>query len=223
MYTLDRQDSSQQASRARSQWFFTILSVIALVCVSCNNAVQQTSQPRGRTVQSPRVTVAAGLPLTDSAPPQADMTPTVLVSTPQSMQLATTPIATPGISYEAESSVNTLAGGAAVSNCSGCSGRAKVVSLGLHDGSDGTLQFNNVSEQRTSSYLFTIYYLNADSNRGLSMSLNGGSVIALTAFGTGNRTTIATLTVAVPLSAGNNTIEFFNPSDSAPDIDRIVV
>ena len=41
--------------------------------------------------------------------------------------------------------------------------------------------------------------------------------------GTGSRTTIAALTVAVALYAGNNTIAFSNPSTSAPDIDRIVV
>jgi len=98
-----------------------------------------------------------------------------------------------------------------------------VVNLGLHEGSDGTLRFNNVSKERTGRYTLAIYYLNADSDKGLYMSLNGGSTIALIASGTGNRTTIAVLTVTVMLHAGGNTIEFSNPWAPAPDIDRIVV
>jgi hypothetical protein len=218
---LDREYPSQLRARAKSWWVFTILSVIAIVCVSCSSAPQQTSSSRGRTVQSPRVTVAVGMPLTDSAPPQLDVTPTVSASrspTPATMISLAGPT-----SYEAESPQNTLADGAEVSRCSGCSGGANVSNLGLHDGSDGTLQFNNVSKKSAGTYTLTIYYLNAESNRSLYMSLDGGSLIALTASGTGSRTAIAALTVAVALNAGNNTIEFSNPSDPAPDIDRIVV
>jgi len=91
MYTLDRQDPSKLRVRVKSWWFFTILSVIAIVCVSCSSAPQQTSSSRGRTVQSPRVTVAAGLPLTDSAPPQLDVTPTILASTPLRVPAIATP------------------------------------------------------------------------------------------------------------------------------------
>lgn len=78
MHTLDRQDSSHLMARASPRCFFTILSVIALICVSCSGATGQTSSSQRGTAQSSRTTKGAGLPLTDSGPPQGDATPTVL-------------------------------------------------------------------------------------------------------------------------------------------------
>src|SRR5260370_39168866 len=93
MYTLDRQDPSQLMARARPRWFFTILSVIAIVCASCNNAAQRTSSsPRG-TMQPPHVTEVRRMPLTDSVPPL--IPPTDPVSPPQNMLPMPTPIVKP--------------------------------------------------------------------------------------------------------------------------------
>lgn len=69
----------------------------------------------------------------------------------------------------------------------------------------------------------SLYYLNASSDRTLYISVNGGSASILTVPGTGDRTTIGTLTVVVMLNVGDNAIMFSNPSSAAPDIDRIVV
>jgi hypothetical protein len=166
MYTLGRQNLPQLTERARPWWFFTILSVIALACASCNNAVQQTSQPRGRTVQSPHVTIAAGMPLTDSAPPQLDVTPMVLV--PQlhnSLTIATpTSISTPTpkiipTSYEAEAPQNTLTGSAGPISCSSCSGGYRVCCISVEQNKpNGTVQFNNVNKSIVGSYTMTMHY-----------------------------------------------------------------
>ncbi len=98
MPMLDREYSSQLRARAKRWWFFTILSVIALVCISCSGATQQTSSSGGGTVQSAHTTQGARLPLTDSVPPRGDMTPTVPVS-PSQKVVSTTPTPMQPTSY----------------------------------------------------------------------------------------------------------------------------
>jgi hypothetical protein len=53
--------------------------------------------------------------------------------------------------------------------------------------------------------------------------VNGGPATVFDGSPTGSYSTVATLNVVVSLNAGNNTIEFYNPQDKAPDIDKIVV
>ena len=145
----DRQYLADLIARTKRSWFLLILCVIVLACVSCSDAV---SFQRG-TVQSPHVTEAGRLPLTDSASPQVDMTPMVPVSTPKSMLVVATPIVqspspiipTAPTSYEAEAPQNTLAGGARVASCSGCSGRERVAYIGLNVGNN-TIEFSNLSD-----------------------------------------------------------------------------
>lgn len=95
MYTLDRQDPPQLMARARPWWQFTILAVIAFACVSCSDVAHQTPHPWGGAVQHPHITEAARLPLTDSAPPQGDMAPTISVPQLHSTLTIATPIPTP--------------------------------------------------------------------------------------------------------------------------------
>src|SRR5258708_18539160 len=87
---LDRSYPSQLTVRGKPWWFFTILSMIALACASCGGATQQPSSSRERAMQRPHIIEATKLPLTDSAPPQLDVTPTVPVTTP-------TPLGVPAI------------------------------------------------------------------------------------------------------------------------------
>lgn len=122
-------------------------------------------------------------------------------------------------SYEAESGDNTLIGGARVYKCSRCSGRKKVGYIGTR----GILQFNNISKQSAGNYLLTIYYIDGSGKRTLYLNVNGGSAIALHMPNTGNWSVVGSFNIPVSLNAGYNTIEFFNPSAYAPDIDRIVV
>jgi hypothetical protein len=165
------------------------------------------------------------------------MTPTVSASTPESVRVTTTPtaqppsptptvIATPGTSYEAEASQNTLAGGAKVVSCTNCSNGKKVYYIGsdIKHNTNGTLQFNNVSESTSGRYKLTIYYLDGFTY-GLTgyISVNGGPRITFNVSSTRSWNTLGITSVIVSLNAGNNTIEFYNSSSNVPDLDRIVV
>jgi hypothetical protein len=208
---LDRHYPSHPAATIKQWWFFTILSAMVLTCASCDFSSQQTSPSRGKTVQSLRSTHAGSMPLTDSAP----VTPMVSVSPSPSEPPTVLPPATP-TNYEAESPQNTLTGDAQVASCSDCSGGYRVI----HIGKNGTLQFNNVSKRSAGNYLLTIYY--SDDKRTLYISVNGepGKSFYVAS---SNGNTVPTFNVTIALNAGANTIKFFNPVDSAPDIDRIIV
>ena len=71
--------------------------------------------------------------------------------------------ASSSVSYEAESSANTLVGGAKVASCSACSGGQKVGYIGLA----GTLQFNNVQASSSGAASVTIYYVDGDAGRSV--------------------------------------------------------
>src|SRR6185437_11690301 len=72
-----------------------------------------------------------------------------------------TPSPTGGTSttYQAESSANTLAGGATVISCSTCSGGKRVG----HIGKGGTLTFNKVNAATAGTYAVKVYYSNGSS------------------------------------------------------------
>lgn len=182
-------------------------------------------------MQHPHITEGRGLPLTDSAPPQGDVTPTVSVlgSAPPK-GLSPTPAGTVSLaeptSYEAESSQNTLSGGAKVIDCKGgvCSGGARVGDIGLNAGTVGTLQFNHVSKNVAGKYMLTMSSIIAGADKlTMDVRVNGGSAIVLNVSATPNGDTVGTARITVNLNAGDNTIEFSNPSVPAPDMDRIVV
>jgi alpha-galactosidase len=126
-----------------------------------------------------------------------------------------------GQSIQAEASGNTLAGGAAVRTCSGCSGGNKVGYLG----NAGTLTFNNITVASTGTYQVQVAYVDGDAGRTADISVNGGIPTAVSFAGTnnGNWSTPQTTTVPIHLNAGSNTIAFSNPTSWAPDIDAIIV
>ncbi|MBV9712357.1 MAG: PQQ-binding-like beta-propeller repeat protein [Ktedonobacteraceae bacterium] len=159
-----------------------------------------------------------------TATPTTPPTPTpTMTSTPTSTPVTATPTPTPpsATSYEAESSANTIAGGARVATCSGCSGGHKVGFVGH----GGTLKFNNVTVSSAGTYTLTIYYVDGGANRTAGMSINGGTAVINTYHGTGNGNwnAVQTLKVTVKLNAGSNTILFSNATAWAPDFDRITV
>ena len=125
-----------------------------------------------------------------------------------------------GGSFEAESSSNTLAGGAVVISCSACSGGARVGYIGA----GGTLTFNQINVASAGSYPVVFAYTQAESSSLTGdISVNGGSVQAVGFANTGSFDTPANKTVTLNLAAGSNTIEISNPSADAPDIDKITV
>ncbi|MCO5972887.1 DUF4832 domain-containing protein [Actinoallomurus soli] len=123
------------------------------------------------------------------------------------------------VSYEAEAPGNTLAGGAVVASCSGCSGGQKAGYIG----NGGTLTFTNVAGGTGGATNVTVYYASQVS-RTLKISANDGTPVSVTPPATADWQTVASTSVTLPLNAGSaNTITIANPSDWAPDIDRIVV
>ena len=124
-----------------------------------------------------------------------------------------------GGTYEAEASGNTLAGGAVTAGCASCSGGQKVGYLGNNS---GTLTFNNVYVSSAGSYTLNVSYCSAEV-RSLSLRVNGGTAATYSLGSTGGWDIVGTRQLTVNLSAGNNTIQFFNGSGWAPDIDKISV
>jgi len=152
-------------------------------------------------------------------------TPTGPTNTPTNTAVppTATPTSTPSstTSYEAESSSNTLAGGAVVSACGPCSGGNKVGYVGNNS---GTLQFNGVNASTAGSYTLTTYYTNGDTvSRSASISVNGGAGTNVTFPVTGGWTTVGSVQTTISLNAGSNTIKFSNATGWAPDFDRITV
>ena len=122
------------------------------------------------------------------------------------------------VSYEAEAPANTLAGYAQVGSCGTCSGGQKVGYLGY----SGTLTFTGVTVPAAGTYPVVVAYLDG-SGRQATVSVDGGAPQALSFSSTGDFDTVGLAMVPLRLQAGANTIEFANPNDWAPDLDRILV
>ncbi|MFC1408196.1 carbohydrate-binding protein [Streptacidiphilus sp. N1-12] len=122
-------------------------------------------------------------------------------------------------SYEAEASANTLTGTAVVAACTGCSGGQKVGYLG----NGATVAFHNVAGGSGGATQVTVAYTTAVA-RTFQISANGGTPVSVSVTPTADWQTTATTTVTLPLNAGSaNTVTIANPTDWAPDIDRITV
>jgi hypothetical protein len=213
-----------------------LLVILALIVYSCLPLLMTTPDTRSHMANKEQVAITQ---ITATSTAQVFAIPTVQPSvtdtpTPQPKpavpvtNIAPTPVMVTLTSYEAEAPQNTIANGAEVLDCSGCSGGQRVSYLGMRVKNrtkiDGTLQINHVSKSTTGSYGLTIYYTNgASSSRSGYMSVNGGPATVFDGSPTGSFSTVGTLNVVVSLNAGNNTIEFYNPQDKAPDIDKIVV
>ena len=123
------------------------------------------------------------------------------------------------VSYEAEASTNTMVGGAAVASCADCSGGAKVGNL--YNG--GALRINNVTVPKTGTYQVNIRYTTGDP-RSATVSANGQNAVTLAFPPSGGWGTPATLTVALQLHSGTNTIEIDSTTPVySPDIDKVEV
>jgi hypothetical protein len=124
--------------------------------------------------------------------------------------------------YEAESAYNSFSGTAYyVPHNSNFSAGAYVTGVGF--GATNALQFNQVATPSNGLYEVDIYFASSV-NRAAQVSLNGGAVTNLSFFATGSDTNdVGVLPVYLPLSAGNNTLTFGNPTNLAPNFDKIVV
>lgn len=124
--------------------------------------------------------------------------------------------------YEAESAYNSYSGTAEyVPHNSNFSAGAYVTGVGF--GATNRFQFNRVSAPSNGLYEVDIYYASGV-NRTAQLSVNGGTATNLVFVATGSDTNeIGALAVYLALSAGENTLAFFNPTNLAPNFDKIVV
>jgi alpha-galactosidase len=119
--------------------------------------------------------------------------------------------------YEAESAVPH--GGTLFSTCKACSGSNKAVRLGLN--ANSTLTFNDIYVDQSGTYRMEIAPLTSGP-RDLFFQVNGDPLASLK-FGGSSFNQPSSTIVPVTLQAGYNTIQFGNPFNPAPDLDRIAV
>ncbi len=124
--------------------------------------------------------------------------------------------------YEAESAYNTFSGTAFyVPHNPNFSAGAYVTGIGF--GATNAFQFNQVAAPSNGLYEVDIDYAGS-TNRTAQVSVNGGLATNLFFAATGSDTNnVATLTTYLSLSAGNNVLTFGNPTNLAPNFDKIVV
>jgi alpha-galactosidase len=120
-------------------------------------------------------------------------------------------------SYEAESAVPH--GSTIFSTCKACSGSNKAMRLGLDVNS--TLTFNNIYVDQSGTYRMEIAAATSGP-RNLFFQVNGDPLASLK-FGGSSFNQPSSTIVPVKLQAGYNTIQFGNPFNAAPDLDRIAV
>ena len=127
------------------------------------------------------------------------------------------------INYEAEASVNTIAGGASVNDCGPCSGGKKVGNLG----GTGNLTFPNVWAPKDGTYLMTVSYVDGDSSRTAQVTVNGVPFrLPLAGSNDNDWNTPQTAVVPITLKAGGSNVVEFNgptPQDYVSDIDKITI
>jgi chitodextrinase len=141
-------------------------------------------------------------------------------SAPSRAVQTTTPPPGGAVTYEAEAPASTVAGGASMASCTGCSGGEKIGNIG----GNGTLTINNVTAPTAGVYLMRVAYVDGDSSRTAVVTVNGIPFnLPLPGTNDNNWNVAQTITVPVALNAGNNTVQFGNPGESVSDIDKITV
>lgn len=121
------------------------------------------------------------------------------------------------LDFEAESGRNQLRGGASVQSSNIASGGAVVGNLG----NGGNIDISaTVTDSRL--YLVQIFYVSQSNLSGV-ITVNGNQ-IGRTSFPVNSGGLIVrSLTLSVPLRAGNNVINLSNPTGTAPAIDKVAV
>ncbi|MEV0456697.1 carbohydrate-binding protein [Catellatospora methionotrophica] len=135
--------------------------------------------------------------------------------------------------YQAESSVNTRSGAAAVGSNSAASGGQYVGYVG--NGAGNTLKFNNVTAPAAGRYRMVVTYANGELGPGATnynsnivdryadVSVNGATARRSYFRNTLGWSNFRTTVVDVDLAAGANTITFANAVAYAPDLDLIQI
>jgi hypothetical protein len=142
-------------------------------------------------------------------------------SAPSTALALTTPAAGGRVTYEAEAPDNRLTGGASIGSCAKCSGGKKVGNVG----GGSNLILESITVPKAGTYLMTMSYVDGDSSRQATASVNGLTDVSLNLVGTNNNDwdTPQTTTFPIALQAGANWIQIGNPSGYVSDIDAVTV
>jgi hypothetical protein len=124
------------------------------------------------------------------------------------------------VSFEAESSANTLRGEASIRAARRASGGQVIEYIG--GGSANSLRFNRLAVPADGVYAVVIHYISAG-DRNATLRINNGRSVSVKFPATNDWETVRSLTVRIRLDKGLNSIEFSNSVDYAPDLDRIVL
>ncbi|MEV0889926.1 carbohydrate-binding protein [Promicromonospora sp. NPDC050262] len=124
-----------------------------------------------------------------------------------------------GATIEAEATQVVL-DGASRSGCSTCSGGSKVGSIDP----SATAKVPGVIAPEDGTYEVTLHYLSGDDSRALTITPDGGSMATVPVASTGGWDRVGTVTVDLPLHAGENSLTFSAPAGAlGPDLDRVDV
>jgi len=126
--------------------------------------------------------------------------------------------------YMADAPGNTLAGGAVVQSCQSTFGYSCLDgnNVGfIGNSATATITMNNITAASSGTYEMLIYGL-VSGTRTFYVSVNGGASQQITMTGTSFNLSFP-VGMQVPLNAGNNTIQFSNPTAYAPNLDHIVL
>jgi hypothetical protein len=165
--------------------------------------------------ESPQPTSVPGQPPLPTDSPTPPNRPTMPVRQPPP------PPNIPTASFEAESAANTLSGRTRIHTVVEASGGHTIGFIG--EGSANTLRFNGLSLPVNGTYTLAVFYISGDGDRSATIRIDGTLVGMVSFPGTGDWHTVGSLAMRINLKAGNNSIEFGNPEDPAPDIDRITL
>jgi hypothetical protein len=176
-----------------------------------------SAKPSRGSAARPTPSPSGGVSVAPGAP---GVPPVVVPTTPTSTQTSASPPPpfTP-VTMEAEKA--TLGGTAKSWGCSGCSGGTKVRWIGSNTGWV-TVTVTGVPSAGPRKLVVT--YELGEPYRYYYFSVNGGGGTSVKF--TSNITdwsTPLTVTLQVSLSAGTNTIKFYNPTADAPDLDKVTV
>ena len=119
---------------------------------------------------------------------------------------------------EAETSGNTLGGGAAATSCAGCSGSSAITGL---NGS-GTLDITGLTVANAGNHTVRLDYASATAQT-VQIQVNGGTAITVNLPATGSANATATRTLGLTLGAGGNTIRVKSASSASVAIDKVSV
>jgi len=173
----------------------------------------------------PSATPTASVPAPPPPPTQPEI-PSSAPAPPPARPPAPAPpprVNIPVSSFEAESAANTLIGPATIHTLAEASGGHTIGNIGkVNSKSPGALRVNGLNVPAAGTFTLTVFYISGDGDRAATIRVNG-NLRTVTFPGTGDWNTIGSLTTRIDLNPGDNSVEFSNPVDPAPDIDRVTL